>query len=138
MKAQRVMHRDAGAPWSSVSFDTVVQMAAHGCRTNPEVPAVIFEDGLTMARRQLLERAQKFAGYLLRHTMPGERIAIMLDNRIECMIAFLAALLAERTLVPVNPGSKKQDAAHMLGDCGCVLVIASRPMSRSSPACAAS
>jgi acyl-CoA synthetase (AMP-forming)/AMP-acid ligase II len=106
-------------------FDNLVQMAAQGCRSYPNVPAVIFEDGLTITREQLLSCAQKFAGYLLQHTAEDDRIAVMLENRIECMIIFFAALLARRTLVTINPTSKAHDAAHVLHNSGSVMIIAS-------------
>jgi crotonobetaine/carnitine-CoA ligase len=122
---QSVTHEDAGSPWSEVKAYTVVQLVADGCRAFPQVPAVIFEDGLTITRGQLLGRAQAFAGYLLDHTSSGERVASMLDNRAEAMIVFLAALLAERTLVPINPASRDHDAAHVLSDSESVLLIVS-------------
>jgi crotonobetaine/carnitine-CoA ligase len=49
----------------------------------------------------------------------------MLENRIECMIIFFAALLARRTLVTINPTSKAHDAAHVLHNSGSVMIIAS-------------
>jgi len=70
-------HIGAGAPWSRVDFANVAQMAAAGCRRYPSVPAVIFDDGMTIGREQLLLRARAFAGYLLRHSVKGERVAVM-------------------------------------------------------------
>jgi crotonobetaine/carnitine-CoA ligase len=100
-------------------------MVAGACRRDPSVPAVIFEDGLAMSRDALLRRAQQFAGYLMRHTEPGERVALMLDNRIECMIVFIALLLSERILVSVNPASRTRDALHVLRDSESVMLITS-------------
>ena len=118
-------HIGAGAPWSRVDFPNVAQMAAAGCRRYPSVPAVIFDDGMTISREQLLLRAREFAGYLLRHTVNGERVALMLENRIECMIIFIAALLTERILVTINPDSKTFDGLHILRDSGSVIIVTS-------------
>ena len=118
-------HIGAGEPWSRVDFANVAQMVAAGCRRYPSVPAVIFDDGMTIGREQLLLRARAFAGYLLRHSVKGERVAVMLENRIECMIIFIAALLTERILVTINPDSKSFDGLHVLRNSGSVIIVTS-------------
>ena len=52
-------------------------------------------------------------------------VAIILDNRAEFMIAWLAVVALRATLVSVNPDVKEHDARHVLRDSAAVLVIIS-------------
>jgi crotonobetaine/carnitine-CoA ligase len=119
----RVTHRDAGAPWSGVPRTTVVEIARRACERDPERPALIFEDGLVLTRRELLERAERFAAYLRDRVAPGDRVAIMLSNRAEFMIAWLAVVANRATLVSINTEAREYDAGHILRDSQAVLVI---------------
>ena len=44
---------------------------APGCAEDPERPAIILEDGLIVTRRELLDRSQRFAGYLRSRLNPA-------------------------------------------------------------------
>jgi crotonobetaine/carnitine-CoA ligase len=50
---------------------------------------------------------------------------MMLDNRVECMIIFVALLLAQRILVSINPASQTEDALHVLRNSQSVMLITS-------------
>ena len=99
-------------------------MVSSACRRDPDVPAMIFEDGVVVARIDLLDRAERFAAYLRERIKPGERVAIMLENRAEFMIAWLAVIANRATLVPINPSARLADSGHVLRDSEAVLVIA--------------
>jgi crotonobetaine/carnitine-CoA ligase len=120
-----VTHRNCGPHWSAVPCGSVVELVDRACRRAPAQPAMIFEDGLVVSRQQLLERVERFAGYLAARTTLGERIAVMLETRAESMIAQLAAIAASRVVVPINPTSKAHDAGHILRDSGAVIAIVS-------------
>jgi crotonobetaine/carnitine-CoA ligase len=115
--------RDSGPPWSGLSYRTVTELIDRCCRQEPERPAMIFEDGLVVARGEFLDQAERFAGYLVARTAPGDRIAVMLETRAEFMIALAAALAVRCTLVPMNPGAGDYDAGHVLRDSGAVIAI---------------
>jgi crotonobetaine/carnitine-CoA ligase len=114
-----------GPPWSAVPFESVAELVARSCARVPTQPAMIFEDGLVVTRQELLERIERFAGYLAKRTMPGDRIAVMLETRAETMIALMAALAIGRIFVPIDPAAKEHDAGHVLNDSGAVLAIVS-------------
>src|SRR6185312_10901991 len=78
-----------------------------------------------ITRQQLLDRVERFAGYLAGRTTPGERIAVMLETRAESMVAQLAAVAARCVVVPVNPTAKGHDAGHILRDSGAVIAVVS-------------
>lgn len=123
MSGTDALHRDCGPPWSAVSCESIVALVDRACRRAPGLPALIFEDGLVVTRRQLLEQAERFAGYLAVRTSPGDRIAVMLENRAEFMIALLAVLAVRCVLVPMNPTAGEHDAGHVLRDSGAALAI---------------
>jgi len=118
-----VNFHDVGGPWSSATSNTIVELLDEACRRDPDRPLLIFEDGLTLNRRDFLDRIVRFGGYLEGRIEPGERVAIMLDNRAEFMIAWLAVVALRGTLVSVNPTAKEHDAGHVLNDSEARVVI---------------
>ncbi len=93
------------------------------CRSEPEKPALIFEDGVVVTRGQLWREAESFAGYLQPRREPGDRVAIMMPNRAEFMIAWLAVIACRAVLVPLNPALHRYDASHILRDSAARLAI---------------
>jgi carnitine-CoA ligase len=103
----------------------VLGLVEDECARAPELPALVFEDGVGITRRELLTQARSFASYLARQTGPGDSVAIMLGNRAEYFIAWLAAIMCRASLVSINPGAQEHDAGHILRDCGAKVVITS-------------
>jgi len=120
-----VRHAHAGAPWSQAPESTVIELVRDACQRDPDRPLLIFEDGLTVTRRDLAARVESFAAALAERIGPGDMVAIILDNRAEFMIAWLAVVALRATLVSVNPDVKEHDARHVLRDSAAVLVIIS-------------
>src|SRR5206468_13094029 len=79
--------------------------------------------GLVLSYRGLLDRAERFAGSLRDRVARGDRVAVMLGNRAEFMIAWLAGIAARATVVAMNPGSKSDDAVHVLRDSQSKLIV---------------
>ena len=57
--------------------------------------------------------------------VPGDRVAILLDKRLETVEAIFAASYAGAVFVPVNPLLKAEQVAHVLADCDVRLLITS-------------
>ena len=89
----------------------------------PDEPAMIFDDGASITRGELLERAERFAGYLAATTKPGESIAVVGLNRVEYMVAWFASAAAGTVLVALNPDAGPADLGHVLTDSGAVLAV---------------
>jgi crotonobetaine/carnitine-CoA ligase len=121
--AATATHRNVGPPWSGAPHLTTVELMRASCERFPDRPALLFEDGLTVTRRELLDRAEAFAGFLRERVSPGERVAIMLGNRTEFLIAFFAVSAVRAVLVSLSPESQQHDAGYMLRDSQSVLVI---------------
>lgn len=127
--------------WSRISSETVIDLVAESCRRNPTVPAMVFEDGLKVTCQDLLTAAERFAGVLRGHCAPGERVAIMMTNRAEFMIAWIASMAARTTLVSLNTALQDLDALHVLTDSEAAVLIVEeqfRPLAdRVVPRCPA-
>jgi crotonobetaine/carnitine-CoA ligase len=117
--------RNAGEPWSAAPYQTVIELVDEACRRWPAAPAMIFEDGLVVTYGELLAASERFAGYLTGRVQPGEAVAVILRNRAEFMIAWLAVVANRAVLVSVNPDDKVLDAGHILRDSASVIVILS-------------
>jgi carnitine-CoA ligase len=115
--------RDVGEPWSAAPQQTVIQLVDEACRRWPGAPAMIFEDGPVVTYAQLLAASERFAGYLAERVQPGDAVAVILRNRAEFMVAWLAVVANRALLVSVNPDDKILDAGHILRDSGSVIVI---------------
>jgi crotonobetaine/carnitine-CoA ligase len=110
--------------WSAISDRTVVDLVLRTGRIRPDHPALVFEDGVVVSRGEFFERVEQFAGYLRDRITPGDRVAIMLGNRTEYLIAWIAVIANRGILVSINPQAKEHDAAHILKDSASVIAIA--------------
>lgn len=119
----RAVWRDVGEPWSAAPQGTVIELVDEACRRWPDAPAMIFEDGVVVTYAQLLAASERFAGYLAERVQPGDGVAVILRNRAEFMIAWLAVVANRAVLVSVNPDDKVLDAGHILRDSASVIVI---------------
>jgi carnitine-CoA ligase len=109
----------------STSYEDLLEAVSAACHTEPDNPALIFEDGVVVSRARLWSEAESFAGYLQQRIEPGQRVAIMMPNRAEFMIAWLAVVAARGVLVPLNPTLRSYDAGHILRDSAAPVAISS-------------
>jgi carnitine-CoA ligase len=107
---------------NAISGD-LLELVREACLTDPDRAALIFEDGLVVSRATLWSEVTAFAGYLSSRLSPGDRIAIMMSNRTEFMITWLAAVASRCALVPLNPALRSHDASHVLRDSGARLIV---------------
>lgn len=89
----------------------------------PSRTATIFHDArLTYA--QLKNRIDAFAASLLDSGVhPGDRIAVMLPNIPQFLIAFFGALRAGAVVVPTNPLYTSHELEHQLADSGTSVIV---------------
>jgi carnitine-CoA ligase len=86
------------------------------CAADPGRPALIFEDGVSVSRGRLWAEIESFAGYLSARIRPGDRVAVMMPNRAEFMVTWLAVAACRGILVALNPAARSHDAGHVLRD----------------------
>jgi crotonobetaine/carnitine-CoA ligase len=84
---------------------------------------MVFEDGIAVTYRQFLDRVERFAGYLQQRLQPSDRVAIMVENRAEFMIAWIAVVANRAALVCINTAAQEFDAGYILRDSAPVMTI---------------
>jgi crotonobetaine/carnitine-CoA ligase len=108
--------RPAGLPGGGPPARDLVELVRDACQADPDLPALIFEDGVTVSRARLWAEIESFAGYLSARIGPGDRVAVMMPNRAEFMVTWLAVAACRGILVALNPAARSHDAGHMLRD----------------------
>lgn len=116
----------AARPWLGVLNDTqkapvtpaatVAHVFADAVRRAPDRTALAYFDGrLTYAEVDALSDA--VAGHLAARGLErGDRVAIMLQNSPQFVLALLGAFKAGAVVVPVNPMYKSGEVGHVLHD----------------------
>jgi crotonobetaine/carnitine-CoA ligase len=104
--------------------ETLVELIDEAARKWPGRVAWRFDPGLTLTFLQIQEQTSAYAQALrARGVKSGDRVAVMLPNRAEFPLLWLALARLGAALVPVNTRYRSADAAHVLTDSGAVLVI---------------
>jgi long-chain acyl-CoA synthetase len=94
-------------------------------RRVPDRPAVRYFDGV-LTYRDLDTLSDGLARRLAaRGFTPGDRLAVMLQNVPQFVVALLAAWRAGGAVVPVNPMYKQGELAHILDDAGAAAIVCS-------------
>lgn len=107
----------------SLPGHTITELLVDACHADPEAPALVFEDGPSISRAELLRLVEDFAAFLRERVPVGSRVAIMLPNRAEFFVAWFAAAANEQALVSLNPAMGSYDATHVLRDSGAKVLI---------------
>jgi carnitine-CoA ligase len=121
--ANWVRHENIAPDWTVLPQAHLIEIVHKGCLEDPERPAIIIDGGPVMTRRELLDQCQCFAGYLSTRIKPGDRVVVMLDNRIEFMVALFAIIANRGTLVSIPPTAMAFDAGHIVKDARPVAAI---------------
>lgn len=97
------------------------------CRTYPDRVATrirVGDDWVTQTFRQLNERRRRFAGHLVAQGVrPGDRVAIISNNRPEWTEVDFACLSVRAVSVPVYATSTADQVRHIVADAGASLAI---------------
>lgn len=90
---------------------------------NPEDAALIEHGGPKLTYRSLREQVERLAGWLQRAGISRrDRVAIVLPNGIEAVVAFLSAATAA-TAAPLNPNYKLEEFRYYLADTGAKALV---------------
>ncbi|GGQ05371.1 hypothetical protein GCM10010266_30830 [Streptomyces griseomycini] len=86
---------------------------------------VAFQDRRTRRTyRDLERRTGRLAGHMAGLGLArGERVAVLLGNRVEAVESLLAVTRASGVGVPLDPGSSEAELARLLDDCGARVLI---------------
>ncbi|HEY0391501.1 MAG TPA: AMP-binding protein [Solirubrobacterales bacterium] len=101
----------------------IITLVREALDRGPAKPVFIFEDGVVVTRGQFRAAVETFAGYLSSRIGPGDRVLIMLENRAEFMVAWLAVNACGAALVSINTSAGEHDAGHIVRDSAAKLAI---------------
>ncbi|MCB2077340.1 MAG: AMP-binding protein [Novosphingobium sp.] len=102
------------------TFHGLLRSAAelHGDRT-----AILFEDR-SLSFADMLARAESLAaGLAAQGVTPGDRLAIIMDNSLECVLAWFAGNLIGCADVPLNPQYRGELLHYLLNDSDASVLI---------------
>src|SRR5215475_6436695 len=95
---------------------TLPQLTGRACRARRDHVAVVFGDE-TRTHRELHERAARLASVLATDGVkPGDRVALLLQNRIEFVEALLACHRLGAVVVPINFRLAPDEVDYVLAD----------------------
>ena len=107
---------------SITDVSELVTVAAEEC---PERLAVVEAGGRSLTWLALEDEVARVATGLGRlGALAGQRVLLVLGNRLEFVTSYLGVLRAQAVAVPVNPGSTADELERVLADCGARLVVA--------------
>ena len=103
--------------------ENIWAMVADAVAKNPDGEALVYGDRRMTWREVALQSAQIAAGFQKLGLQGGDRVALLLGNRIEFVLAMLGT--AHLGLVTVLLGTRQQkpEIAYVLTDCGAKLLI---------------
>ncbi|MET7542232.1 class I adenylate-forming enzyme family protein [Streptomyces sp. NPDC005507] len=82
------------------------------------------DDRLAVSYADLAQRTRRLAGHLVASGLaPGERVLVLMNNRVEVAECYLALTRASVVGVCVNPLAATAELAHMIADSGAKWVI---------------
>jgi O-succinylbenzoate-CoA ligase len=106
---------------------TLPQLTGRACRSRPDHLAVVFGDD-TRTHAELHDRAARVATVLAGDGVgPGDRVALLLHNRIEFVESLLACHRLGAVAVPINFRLAPDEVDFVLADSGATVLICDSP-----------
>ncbi len=96
-------------------FESLVHMLKSAVDAAPEAPAVLC-GGQSISYGQLGQSVAGLASALLARGSRGARIAMLIPNSVENVVAFFAAMAAHGQAAPVNPYYKERELERALDE----------------------
>ena len=106
--------------------DALPHLVSHAGRWPERAAVVMTDDGSTLSYRELDARSHALAGQLAAAGIEaGQHVAILMENRLEFMIAVWAASRSGLYYTPVNWHLTADEVAYIVSDCGARAVLSS-------------
>jgi len=122
-------HYDAGVRRTLAPYphQTLVDYVADTALQRPDHPALLFK-GRSVTYDELMQLSDAFAAALLdQGVKPGDRLALLLPNCPQFVIAELGAWKVGAIVVPLNPLYSSDELQVLLTDCGAETVVVLTP-----------
>jgi len=98
-------------------------MIAETAARNPDGEAIICGERRLTWREVAAQSADIAAGFARLGLVPGDRVAVLLGNRIEFVLTMFAAAHAGLVTVLLSVRQQKPEIAYVLTDCGAKLLV---------------
>ena len=99
------------------------QLLDEAVQRNPDGDALVCGDERLTYRALLARSSRLAAGFAARGVKAGDRIALLLGNRIEFVLALFAATRLGAITVPISVREQTPGLAYMLDHCAAVLLV---------------
>ena len=87
--------------------------------------AILAPSGDRLTFGELVDRSARLAAILRQHLDEGDRVAILMENRLDYYVAVWAARRSGLRYVPINWHLHARESAYIVNDCGARALIAS-------------
>ena len=112
-------------PWFKAPVPLLPDLIAQNGRWRAEQPA-LSDGAVTLTWRQFAAATSRVAnGLAVSGIRPRERVAVLMDNRLETVLALFGIVRSGAVAVPLNVSINDSAIASMCADAGCVAVFAS-------------
>jgi long-chain acyl-CoA synthetase len=102
---------------------SLLEMLYQAVERNPDGEALVCGDE-RLNYRELLNRSERLAaGMAARGITAGDRVALLLGNRIEFVLVLFAAARLAAITVPISTREQAPGLAYMLGHCGASMLV---------------
>ena len=122
-------HYDRGIPASLAPYpdETLIDLVRRQTRERPNAAALRFEGAVT-SYRTLLREAEAFGRALeVRGVRPGDRVALILPNVPQFVVAELGTWLADGIVAPMNPTYPDEELGALLARTGATVAVVLAP-----------
>jgi long-chain acyl-CoA synthetase len=118
-------HYESGVPYTlTYPSQPLFRFLDTAARRYPRTRALVFYDH-ALSYRELNRAVDRFANALLAlGVKKGDRVALLLPNSPQLVIAYYAALKAGAVVVSMNPLNNADELTHQLNDAGAEILIA--------------
>jgi len=122
-------HYDPGVPHTLAPYPerTLADVISESARQRPDHPALLFK-GLAISYARLEQLSTAFASMLIELGVKrGDRVALLLPNTPQMVLALLGTWKAGGIAVPLNPLYTEHELEHALQDCGAETIVVLTP-----------
>ncbi len=122
-------HYDPGVPHTLEPYPkkTLLDVVRETARQQPDHAALCFK-GKSLSYSELNRLSDVFAaGLIARGVKKGDRVALLLPNCPQAVIAQLGAWKARAIVVPLNPNYTERELEELLSECGAQTIITLTP-----------
>lgn len=103
----------------------ISDLLRHGAASFGNSPALTYKN-ITSSYVELWQNACGFASALgALEIRPGDRVAVLLDKRLETIVSIFGTAAARCVTVPINPVLRSQQVAYILADCDVRILVTS-------------